>query len=148
VEILLVVVTSVLTGDNGTFGAPIPIGSGGGLFGADPFHGPRGPIAAGLFVVDVLITALPITGVVYWGGRGSALAAAMGGVAGVVLAGTTYVLMASRLLPFAGLPLPIANQPGEHVSLVALWIDCVILALGGAIGYTWLHNHGRRVVDQ
>jgi hypothetical protein len=56
--------------------------------------------------------------------------------------------MASRLLPFAGLPLPIANQPGEHVSLVALWIDCVILALGGAIGYPWLHNHGRRVVDQ
>jgi hypothetical protein len=136
VEFFLVLVTSFLTGDNGTFGAPIPIGSGAGLFGSDPFHGPRGPIAAGLFAVDVVITAVPIFGVVRWGVRGSALAAGLGGIAALILAGTTYVLMASGLLPFAGLPLPIANQPGEHVSLFRLWINCVMLAVGGAIGYS------------
>ena len=138
IQVLLVGLTSILTGDGGTLGAPIPIGEGAGLFGSDPFHGQRGLIGLGLFIVDVAITALPILAVRHWAGTGSTIAGVVGGVAALVLAGATYVLMATGRIPFAGLPLPIADAPGAHIALLMLWLDCLILAVAFAAGYRLL----------
>jgi hypothetical protein len=113
----------------------VPIGQGAGLFGYDPFHGPRGFQALGPFALDVLVTALPLLALGWWIGERAVWIAGLAGAAAVLAMAFSYVLMASGLLPFAGLPLPVATYPGAHVALASLWLDCLGIGLGGALAF-------------
>ena len=135
VELLLVGVTSLLTGEIGTFGAPLPIGQGSGFGGYAALAGVRGIVALAVFAVDVVLTAAVIWLLMRWTGTGGGIAAGIGGAIGVIVAAVTYVLMASGVLPFAGFPIPVAAHPGEHVALLALWVDCLLLAAAFALIY-------------
>lgn len=134
VEIFVGVISSTFPGPNGSFGAPIPMGDSPGLSfifpgGDSVFYWP-------FFLIDVLVTGAALFLALRWGGIEGAVAATAGGVLASVIALISFLLMRSGLLPFAGLPIPVAFPQGTGMNALLLWVNCLLLGLlGFAVWY-------------
>jgi hypothetical protein len=93
------------------------------------------------FLLDVLLASVLLLLAIRWGGVGAAIAAAAGGVLASLIGLGSFLLMRASILPFAGLPIPVAFSKNTGMNSLLLWLDCLAL---GLLGFAlW---HGIRVL--
>lgn len=134
-ELVFAIGGAILPASDGTYGAPLPFGQSPGIVGGMIRLGARPDFWPIPFAVDVLITAG-----IFWTservlGRGSGLAAAIGGLVGAAVLAWTY--MYGEAVPI-GFPFVVAADRSASADQLAAYANSLVFAVSIALAWTAL----------
>lgn len=134
VQLILSFISSFIPSTNGIYGAPIPLGESSAFSGLISSGASHSTFSTIPFLLNVAISAILLFVISSKLSLGSGIVAVLGSLASLISTVVMYFRIGSGL-PFAGIPIPLANYPGSGINPLLLWLNTVII--GALFAFIW-----------